>query len=253
MKKRAVERIPANLKAEFFWSDKINSGHVVDLSENGFLVKTDSCPAIRSKFDLNINLEDDVLKIPVKVRRIVNTDDAIGVEIVDPPQQYLDYVNELRWERIKGIKISGQIIKLYVCQVCHHISFDHAPVNCPICSSTIESFEKAPDAIKRPDDFSEISEFEKKHIPVIKIAKENGVINAHIQVDHEMNVDNHISYIDFYFNAPFIHKKCISRISFNCEKMHPSATVRFDDATQGVLTVISNCCAHGNWLAKVNL
>jgi len=253
MRKRAVERIPANLKAEFFWSDKLNSGHVVDLSENGFLVKTDSCPAIRTKFDLNINLEDDVMKIPVKVRRIVNTNDAIGVEITDPPQRYLEYVEALRWEKIKGIKISGQIIKLYVCQACHHISFDHAPVNCPICSSTIESFEKAPDAIKRPDDFSELSEFEKKHIPVIKIAKENGFIDAHIHVDHEMNVDNHISYIDFYYNAPFIHKKCISRISFNCEKMHPSATVRFDNVPEGVLTVISSCCAHGNWLAKVNL
>jgi desulfoferrodoxin (superoxide reductase-like protein) len=256
MKKRSVERIPANMKAEFFWSDKINSGHIVDLSENGFLVKTDSCPDIRTKFDLNINLKDDVLKIPVKVRRIVNTYDAIGVEITDPPQRYLEYVKALRWERIKGMKTSGQLIKLYVCKACHHISFDHAPVKCPICSSTIDSFEKAPDALKRPDNFSELSEFEKKHIPAIKIVKESGFINAHIQVgeiDHEMNVDDHISYIDFYYNAPFIHKTCVSRISFKCEKMHPSATVRFDDVTQGVLTVISNCCAHGNWLAKVNL
>jgi desulfoferrodoxin (superoxide reductase-like protein) len=259
MKKRAVERISANLKAEFFWSDKINSGHVLDLSENGFLIKTDLCPAIKAKFDLNINLPDDILKIPVKVRRIIKNDnnyDAIGVEIVNPPEEYLQYVDTLRWERIKGIKTNGQIVKLYVCKACHHIAFDHAPVNCPICSSTIESFEKAPDAIKKPDNFSELSEFEKKHIPVIKIMKEDGYINAHVtvgEIDHKMNIDDHISHIDFYYNAPFINKKCISRFSFNCEKMHPSATIRFDNVIPGVLTVISNCSAHGNWLSKANL
>ncbi len=259
MKKRAVDRIPANLNADFFWSNKVNSGHIVDLSENGFLIKTNSFPSIKTKFDLNINLKDDVLKIPVKVRRLVmnaNNYDAIGVEILDPPKEYLAYVDTLRWERIKGVKTNGQIIKLYICNVCHHIAFDRAPVICPICSSTIENFEKAPDAIKKPDNFSELSEFEKKHVPVIKILKENGYVNAHVTVGeiyHEMNIYDHISYIDFYYNAPFINKKCISRLSFNCERMHPSATVRFDNMTQGVLTVISNCSAHGNWLAKVAL
>ncbi|MBI5665492.1 MAG: PilZ domain-containing protein [Nitrospirae bacterium] len=259
MKKRAIDRIPANLKAEFFWSDRVNTGHILDLSENGFLIKTDSCPLIKAKFDLNIVLQDDVLKVPVKVRRIVKNDnnyDAIGVEIVNPPKEYLEYVDSLRWERIKGVKTSGQTIKLYVCKICHHIAFDRAPLNCPICSSTIESFEKAPEAIKKPDDFSELSEFEKKHIPVINILKENGYVNAHItvgEINHEMNIDDHISHIDFYYNAPFINKKCISRLSFNCEKMHPSTTLRFDNATQGVLTVISNCSAHGNWLSKITI
>jgi len=257
MKKRAVERIPANLKADFFWSDKVNSGYILDLSENGFLVKTDLCPAIKAKFDININLQDDILKIPVKVRRIVKNDnnyEAIGVEILNPPREYLEYVETLRWDRIKGVKTNGQIIKLYVCSECHHIAFDHAPVKCPICSSTIECFEKAPGAIKKPDNFSELSVFEKKHIPAIKIVKENGYVNAHVtvgEIKHEMHLDDHITYIDFYYNAPFIHKKCISRMSFNCEKMHPSATLRIDSVTQGILTVISNCSAHGNWLSKV--
>lgn len=259
MKKRAVERIPASLKAEFFWGDKTNAGHILDLSEKGFLVKTDSCPVLRAKFDLSINLEDDVLNIPVKVRRIIKNDnlyDAMGVEILHPPKEYLEYVDALRWERIKGAKANGQIIKLYVCKACHHIAFDHAPVNCPICSSTIENFERAPEAIKKPDNFSELSEFEKKHIPVINVLKGNGCVNAHVmvgEISHGMNIDDHITYIDFYYNAPFINKKCISRLSFNCEKMHPSATVCFDNASQGVLTVISNCSAHGNWLSKVTL
>ena len=259
MKKRAVARIPADLKAEFFWSDKAISGHIVDLSENGFLVKTNVCPAIKAKFDLNINLQDDVLKIPVKVRRIIKNDtnyDAIGVEILNPPREYLEYVDALRWQHIKGVKTNGQIIKVYICKACNHIAFDHAPLNCPICRSTIESFEKAPEAIKKPDNFSELSEFEKKHIPTIKILKDKEYINAYVtvgEISHEMNIDDHISYIDFYYHAPFIHKKCISRLSFHCEKMHPSATVRFDNVTQGILTVISNCSAHGNWLAKVTL
>ncbi|MBI4683016.1 MAG: PilZ domain-containing protein [Nitrospirae bacterium] len=256
MKKRTVERIPANLKAEFFWSDKINSGSVTDLSENGMLVNTTACPPLRAKFDISIPLKNDVVKLPVKVRRILKNDsiyDAIGLEILNPPKQYLDFVSSLRWEQIKGFKTSGQIIKLYICKVCHHISFDHAPINCPICSATIESFERAPEAIKRPDNFAELSEFEKKHIPAIKIMKEDGYINVHVKVgeiEHGMDFDDHISFIDLYYNDPFINKKCVSRITFNCAKMHPSNTVRFNNVNEGVLTVISNCSAHGNWLAK---
>ncbi|MEW6600924.1 MAG: desulfoferrodoxin family protein [Nitrospirota bacterium] len=256
MKKRASERLAANLKADFFWSDKINSACIVDLSENGFLVKTDSCPSMKTKFDLNITLTSGTLKIPVKVRRIVrnnNNCEAVGVEILTPPQEYLEYVESVRWGKIKGVTKNGQIIKLYVCSTCHHISFDHAPLNCPICSSGIDCFEKASDAIKKPDNFQELSEFEKKHIPVIKLSKSNGYVNAHITVGeifHQMSIDDHISHIDVYFNTPFINKKCISRLSFSCEKMHPSATITLDNVTQGVLTVISNCSAHGNWLAR---
>ena len=259
MKKRSVERIPANLRAEFIWSEKLNTGSIADLSEKGVLFKTVICPPLKANFDLNISVEDDVLKVPVKVRRLVKKDrsyEAVGLEILNPPQKYLDFVSDLRWERIRGIKTNGQIIKLYVCKACHHISFDHAPIHCPICSSTIESFEKAPEAIKRPDDFSELSEFEKNHIPVIKIIKENGYINAHIKVgeiEHGSDIDDHISFIDIYYNSPFIHKKCISRVNFNCEKMHPSASLRFNNESKGVLTVVSKCSAHGNWLARASI
>ncbi len=259
MKKRAVERIPADLKAEFFWGDEASIGTVTDLSENGMLVSTKTCPPVRSKFEISISLQEDMLKIPVKVRRLVKIDnsyDAVGLEILNPPRRYLDYVNNLRWSRIKGIKTNGQVIKIYVCSVCHHISFDHAPINCPICNSTIESFEKAPEAIKRPDNFAELSEFEKKHIPVIRIMKEDGYTDVKVKVgiiDHGMDIDDHISFIDVYYNDPFINKKCVSRTSFNCERIHPSATFRLNNIKTGVVTIISNCNAHGNWLAKAQI
>jgi desulfoferrodoxin-like iron-binding protein len=258
MKKRSVERIPAGLKAEFFWSDKINSGTVADLSENGMLVNTRTCPPLRAKLDLTILLEEDVLNIPVKVRRLVKKDnyyDAFGAEIMNPPKKYLDFVTSLRWKHIKGLTTNGQVIKVYVCKVCHHISFDHAPVTCPICSSTIESFEKAPEAIKRPDNFAELSEFEKKHVPVIKLSKEDRFIDAHIKVgeiEHGMDVDHHISFIDVYYAAPLINKKCVSRVSFNCDRMQPATSLRFDYVNAGVLTVISRCNVHENWLAKAS-
>ena len=259
MKKRAVERIPANLKAEFFWSEKTNSGTVADLSENGMLINTRMCPPVRARFDVVISLEDDILKIPVKVCRLVKKDDlfdAVGVEISNPPRRYLDFVDSLRWKRIKGITTRGQIIKLFICNVCHHISFDHAPINCPICSSTIESFEKAPEAIKRPDNFSGLSEFEKKHIPVITISKSNGYVDVNVtvgEIEHRMDVDDQITFIDFYFTDSALSKKCISRINFNCDRiLYPSTTLRFNTENTGVLTVISNCIAHGNWLAKAS-
>ena len=259
MKKRAVERVPANLKAEFSWCDKVNSATVADLSENGMCINTQTCPPVRARFDVVIPMENDVLKIPVKVRRLVkkdNTFDAIGVEISNPPRRYLDFVDSLRWRQLKGITTGGQVIKLFICNVCHHISFDHAPINCPICSATIESFEKAPEAIKRADNFAGLTEFEKKHIPVIKISKSNGYIDVNVtigEIEHGMDIDDHITFIDFYFNDAALSKKCISRINFNCDKiLYPSTTLRFNDENTGVLTVISNCIAHGNWLAKAS-
>jgi hypothetical protein len=105
MKKRAYERIPVDLKADFFWSDQLNIAAVADLSENGLLVKTDVCPPLRAKFDLNLPVEGDVLKIPVKVCRLVENDqdtEAIGVEILHPSEEYLNFVSTLRWNQIKG-------------------------------------------------------------------------------------------------------------------------------------------------------
>ena len=259
MRKRAVERIHSDLNAEFYWSDKVHSGMIADISENGMLLNSDTCPPMRAKFDLTIPTEGESFTVPVKVRRLVKNDhviDAVGLEVMHAPKRYLDFIDELRWGSIKGISVNGQAIKVYVCTVCHHISFDHAPINCPICSSTIESFEKAPGAIKKPDNFTELSEFEKKHFPVISISKRDRYVDAHITVGnikHEMDIDDHIAFIDCYFNDAFINKKCVSRVNFNCERMVPSATLRFNDISSGVLTVISNCSAHGNWLAKINI
>jgi hypothetical protein len=105
MKKRAYERISVDMKTDFFWSDQLNVGAVANLSENGLLVRTDACPPLRAKFDLNLPVEGDILKIPVKVRRLVENDqdtEAIGVEILDPSEEYLNFVSTLRWNQIKG-------------------------------------------------------------------------------------------------------------------------------------------------------
>ena len=259
MKKRTVDRIPANLEAKFSWSEKINSGTVADLSENGMLINTRMCPPVRANFDVFISLEEDILKVPVKVCRLVRKGrlpDAVGVEISNPPRRYLDFIDSLRWKRIKAPSPRGQVIRLFVCNICHHISFDHAPINCPVCSSTIESFEKAPEAIKRPVNFTDLTEFEKKHIPLITILKSNGYVDVNVtvgEIEHGMDIDDHITFIDFYFNDSVLSKKCISRINFNCDRiLYPLTTLRFNTENPGVLTVISSCIAHGNWLAKAS-
>ena len=237
----------------------MNSGSLVNISENGMLISTSMCPPIRAKFEVSIPIGDEVLKVPVKVRRETKKDnvyDSVGLEVLNPPKKYLEFISDLRWEQIRGIKMNGQIIKLYVCRLCNHISFDHAPIICPICNSTIDSFEKAPDAIKRPDNFAELSEFEKMHVPSIRISRHQACINAFIRVgeiEHPMDSEEHISYIDCYYNSSQINKKCISRVSFSCERMHPSTILRFNSVHEGVLTVISSCNAHGNWLAKATV
>ena len=259
MKKRSVERIPSNLDAEFIWSERVNSGSLADISENGMLINTSTCPPMRAKFEVSIPVGDEILKVPVKVRRVTKKDnvyDSVGLEVLNPPRKYLEFISELRWKQIKGIATNGQIVKLYVCRMCNHISFDHAPLVCPICNSTIESFEKAPDAIKRPDNFAELSEFEKKHIPSIRISRQQEIIDAFItvgEIEHSMDLEHHISFIDCYYNSSQIKRECISRVNFSCERMCPSTTLRFHRVHDGVLTVISNCNAHGNWLAKATI
>jgi len=259
MKKRSVERIPLSLEAEFDWSREIRSGSLANISEKGMLLTTGNCPPMRAKFNISLPTDGGLLKVPVRVRRVLKKDNrytAVGLEVVNPPRQYLDYVYSLRWRHIRDGEIEGHLIRVFVCRTCSHIAFEHAPVNCPICHATIESFEKAPQAIKKPDNSAELSDLEKMHIPKIEISRKDSIINAHVRVgeiEHCMEPDDHIEFIDLYVNGPLVNKKCVSRIHFSCERMEPSTTLRFQDDTEGVLTAISCCSTHGNWMSKAIL
>jgi desulfoferrodoxin-like iron-binding protein len=147
-------------------------------------------------------------------------------------------------------------MKTYVCQICGHIAFDQAPVDCPVCGMPIENFENIPGAIKKPLNPESISEEERKHIPMIQISgmsngpSHQGCLDIHIKIgedEHEMLSEHFISFIDLYLD-----KKYIMRTLLTPRRIRPAINLHLNIHT-GRLAVISNCNIHGSWITKVTL
>jgi len=98
--RRAYERFPANLQARLFFGNMIYSGKVTNLSKKGMFVSTNIRFPVNSEFMMVVMLNNRALKIPIKVRRTIKresdynsrTDCGIGVELLDVPQNYIDFV-----------------------------------------------------------------------------------------------------------------------------------------------------------------
>ena len=141
-----------------------------------------------------------------------------------------------------------------VCKVCGFISIDgQAPEKCPICFST--SFELKDEAIKVPTDVNNLTELEKKHIPIITVVKTCGLIaegcmDVHVKmgaIQHPMLAEHYIGKIDFY-----IDRKYISRVYLTPEYCNPAAALHLK-AKEGTLTAISHCNLHGCWIQEAAL
>ena len=147
-------------------------------------------------------------------------------------------------------------MKGYVCQVCGFISIEvSAPEKCPVCGAPKASFQEKQDAIKSSQDVNNLTEPEKKHIPVITIVKKCGLIpegcqDAHVrvgQIQHPMTPEHAIVHIDFYIDNEFI-----SRVILTPGKLNPAAALHLK-ATSGKLTVIEHCNLHGDWINQAEL
>jgi len=100
IEKRSFERIDTRLRVEFDCNNTICCSAVINLSENGMLLRTrELFFPLETKFEICLHLKEEVLIVPVKVRRLdksVNIYDSIGLELINPPQKYFDYVDRLR-------------------------------------------------------------------------------------------------------------------------------------------------------------
>ena len=147
-------------------------------------------------------------------------------------------------------------MKTYVCQICDHIAFDQAPVDCPVCGMPIENFENIPDAIKKPLNPESMSEEERMHIPVVHINRmckshsRQGCLDILITIgedEHEMSSEHFINFIDMY-----VDKKYIMRTLLTPQRVRPAINMHLNIHT-GRLAVISKCNVHGSWITKVTL
>ena len=98
MEKRTAERIAVNEEARFFQGKMFYSGTVLNLSEKGMFIKTDPCLLSKSKLIVYLLSGKDLLKVPVRVKRVSTINHhcyGIGVEILNSPEEYTEFVNEL--------------------------------------------------------------------------------------------------------------------------------------------------------------
>jgi len=262
MKQRAFERITTSLRINFSIGNEINSGTLINLSKNGMFIKAKNCLTPKSIFDILISSDKGDVSVPVKVRRLwkVNNDyDGMGVELLNPSNQYFEFFNNMRSENIKNVKLANVKINSFMCNKCNYIAFDQAPIICPFCEASIEHFDNNPDSLKFLEDFDSIGEFEKKHFPVITLLKEydsnreSRFTDAHVKIGeiaHNMDIDDHITYLDFYLIDFNLNKNCIARFNLQCRRLNPEATIRLNNVTSGVLTVLTHCNSHGSWMTE---
>lgn len=145
-------------------------------------------------------------------------------------------------------------MKGYVCKVCSYISIDgSAPDKCPVCGAPKTAFEEK-DAIKTPQDPKNLTDGEKKHVPVVTILRKCGLIpdctDVHVkmgEIQHPMEVGHYIVHIDFY-----VDKEFLSRIILTPERLNPAGALHLK-VKSGKLSVIELCNLHGAWIKEVSL
>lgn len=147
-------------------------------------------------------------------------------------------------------------MKGYVCKVCKYISINgSAPDNCPVCGAPKTAFEEKDEAAKTAKDINSLNDSEKKHIPMVTIVKQCGLIpegcvDAHVrigQVQHPMQAEHYIIHIDFYINNEFAARTHLTPIGVN-----PAVGLHFKPVN-GKLTVIELCNLHGAWANEASL
>jgi hypothetical protein len=97
--KRSAVRIPASLVVKFMHRGSVCYGLITDISQNGMRINSGVCLPANSSLKLMLPLKEEVLELPVKVRRLVETDafyDIMGVEVLKPPEKYIQIVENFK-------------------------------------------------------------------------------------------------------------------------------------------------------------
>jgi len=102
--RRVYDRVPTRMEARFFCGNRYYAGKITDVSEQGMFINTDIRLPINSSFEIMMLINDQVTKVPVTVRRTVEStyrsdnfsSGGMGVELAKSPTQYLNYVSSLK-------------------------------------------------------------------------------------------------------------------------------------------------------------
>ncbi|MBI5208192.1 MAG: hypothetical protein HY934_10465 [Candidatus Firestonebacteria bacterium] len=236
----------------------IESDHII----NNLLGYTHLKPPKFENVKLSEILEDSIdttrqtLNNP-KISINLDIDPIKDVPLRGDPVQIGEVFNNLLINAGQAInkEKGGIIMKAFVCKVCGFVSLKgDAPERCPVCGSPKSAFELKEDAIITPKDPNNLTDYEKKHIPLIKtskvcsLVKECFDVNAIVgEIVHPMDADHFIHHLDFYIDNEFI-----SRVILSPGKVNPGAGLHLK-INIGKISVIEFCTKHGRWIGESNL
>ncbi len=97
--RRIFERIPSNLKVRFCCGDTEYHGTATNLSKNGMFINIKEMTfPFASQFEVFVLLKEEILKINARVNRVIKSTGlygGVGVELINPPRNYLEFVDNL--------------------------------------------------------------------------------------------------------------------------------------------------------------
>ncbi len=99
MKKRAFERIPKSIFVKFFSGNSEYPGIIMNLSEKGMFISTKVTFPLKPKLEILIPLKEEILQLHGKIKSIGKAGkiyNGIGVELLNPTQNYLKFVSNLK-------------------------------------------------------------------------------------------------------------------------------------------------------------
>lgn len=100
MERRAFERVDTSLPLKYMCDDIQYSGTVNNVSEKGMFISTGNFLPCITSLEIMIPLNNEIASFPVEIRRIEKVNDYslnIGVELIDPPEIYMQFVNNLKF------------------------------------------------------------------------------------------------------------------------------------------------------------
>ena len=142
---------------------------------------------------------------------------------------------------------------MFVCKICGHISFgNEPPEKCPVCHAPSSAFNKNDEALKAPADPDNLTDAEKKHMPLVTIDRSGEFLQIVVsvgEIEHPMESEHWIMYIDLYINDVYQ-----SRVSFAPGGiLYPAAELISKETVDIGIKVVSTCNKHGAWLTGFNL
>lgn len=119
----------------------------------------------------------------------------------------------------------------------------------------IEGYSMNPDLIHQPKDIDNMTDFEKLHVPTLKmpiIAEDGSIIPFYVVSDHPMEKDHYIETVEIInFGDPISHKGIIRFTPAN-GVVYFSSQIRAVSGTNTIMAVMK-CNKHSRWVGKATV